>query len=558
MKRLLIAVALVIGLSFQVSTSAQAAEVIRSFDVRAELSADRRLQISETIVYDFGEAERHGIYRNIPVVYDRNGAKYRLRLSVGDATMDGQSVSQKITDQGDAIEIRLGDPDAYVTGRKTYVLTYSTDRAINDFSAEGERELYWNVTGDLWDVPIQRSSFVLVGPAPATKTICFTGSYGSTEQACVITQDGPTLTVRSDRPLDGREGLTVAVRYPASVMRELPWWKIWPDLLLDNVWLGLPVLVFAAMFFFWQKYGKDPAGRGTVIAQYEEPRHLPPGLLDALIKQEFSQRAVTGTILDLARRGYLKLIFQSEKEFTLHKLKEADTGVLEYEKTLFDGLFAHGDEVKIADKKDGSFWKAIQTARSQAFDELKNRGLFGKNPGVVRASWLALAGAIGFGGFFFSDAFGSLFILSAVLSAIIVALFGWQMPKKTPEGAIVEEEAEGFKMFLSVTERDRLDFTDAPERSPTQFARFLPAAVAFGVEEKWAKQFAGIQVQPPSYMEGNMNAWTALNFSHAIRSFHDSSVSGIYHNPSSAGHGGSGFSGGGGGGGFGGGGGGSW
>lgn len=556
MKRLLVFVLAFYGLQFAVT--AQAAEVIRSFDVRAELSADRHLQITETIVYDFGDGERHGIYRDIPVVYDRDGAKYRLRLSVGDTTMDGQSVTRDVTDQGDSLRLRLGDPDILVTGRKTYVLTYSTDRAINDFPQEGERELYWNVTGDLWDVPIESVSFVLAGPPAPTRNICFTGSYGSTEHACSLVQDGSVLTIRATRPLDAREGLTVAVRYPASAIRGVSLWKQLLEMLADNVWLGFPVLVFAAMFYIWQKYGKDPAGRGTVVAQYEEPRKLPPGLLDALIKQEFSQRAVTATILDLARRGYLKLVFQGEKDFTLHKLKETDAGVLAYEKTLFDGLFSKDDEVKIADKKDGSFWKAIQTARSEAFDELKTRGLFGKNPGAVRAGWMALAGAIGFGGFFFSDAFGSLFILSAILSAVIIALFGWQMPKKTKEGAIVEEEAEGFKMFLSVTERDRLDFTDAPERLPTQFARFLPAAVAFGVEEKWAKQFAGIQIQPPSYMEGNMNAWTALNFSHALRTFHDSSVSGIYHNPSSAGHGGSGFSGGGSGGGFGGGGGGSW
>jgi uncharacterized membrane protein YgcG len=550
------------------SFPARAAETIPSFDVRATLSADRLLQIKESITYDFGGTEHHGIERFIPVVYDRSGAKYRLRLSVDDATVDGVPVQQSVSNQGSDIRIRLGDPDEYVTGRKTYVINYSTNRAINDFPNEQEKEFYWNVTGNGWDVAIDQASFVLEGPVPATKVICFTGYYGSTESDCRITQEGNTIRVTATRPFEAREGLTIAVRYPASALKDIPITQTLFDLLLDNVWLALPVLVFIIMFAIWQRHGKDPKGRGTVIAHYEEPRKLPPGLLDALLQQEFSSRAVTATILDLGRRGFLKLSFEGEPEksgwftkapvFTLHKLKEANESLLAYEKTIFDGLFEDGDEVTIESKKDGSFWKAIQTARTEAFDELKTRGLFGKNPGVVRGVWFMVAFVVGASGFFLSDAFGSLFILSSVLSALIVIVFGWQMPRKTEEGAIVAEEAEGFRTFLSVTERDRLDFSDAPERRPDQFARFLPAAVAFGVEEKWAKQFAGIQVQPPSYMNGNTSGWTAASYAHAFHAFHDASVSGIYHNPSSGGSGGSGFSGGGSGGGMGGGGGGSW
>jgi hypothetical protein len=78
------------------------------------------------------------------------------------------------------------------------------------------------------------------------------------------------------------------------------------------------------------------------------------------------------------------------------------------------------------------------------------------------------------------------------------------------------------------------------------------------VEEKWAKQFAGIDMRPPSYYDGHVSGWNALQYAQLSHSLHDSSVSGMYRAPSSGGSGGSGFSGGGSGGGFGGGGGGSW
>jgi uncharacterized membrane protein len=176
---------------------------------------------------------------------------------------------------------------------------------------------------------------------------------------------------------------------------------------------------------------------------------------------------------------------------------------------------------------------------------------------MVRGIWIGVAIAIVAVSFLLMVFIQPLFIVTGILSGLIVAGFGWQMPKKTPEGAIVAEEAEGFKLFLSVTERDRLDFTDAPERSPEQFARFLPAAVAFGVEEKWAKQFASLDVKP-SYIQSSGQNLSALYYVGMVDSLHAASASGMYHNPSSGGSGGSGFSGGGSGGGFGGGGGGSW
>lgn len=572
MKRLLLALVLTLSICFLNPdvAHAQTGEVVRRFDVRAELQADRTLKITETIEYDFGTNQRRGIYRLIPVEYHRYGATYRLRLDVGPSSMNGGPVPQRVTNEGPNIRIRLGDPDQYVSGRRVYTVTYSTNRAINDFTEDAERELYWNVTGNGWDVPIESASFTLIGPAEATRMICFTGRFGSTEQDCTISSDGELATITASRPLDPGEGLTVALRYPAASMLPIPWWRILLDLVIDNIWLLTPFVVFFVMYVVWRRYGKEPAGRGTVIAHFDEPRGLPPAMLAAVLEQEVSQKAITATLLDLARRGYMKIKVVGDpaskgwfsKKATYHfvKLKEPGPGRMRFEQTLFDGLFGSKEEVTLEEKKDGSFWSSVQSARHEIFTRLRTDGFFGKNPSVVRGTWIGVGAVVGFGGLYLAIAFGPLFILSAVLSGVIIAVFGWFMPQKTKQGSILAEEAEGFKLFLSVTERDRLDFTDAPERNPEQFARFLPAAVAFGVEEKWGKQFKDMMVKPPSYIEGATAGWTAGQYVNLVDSMHSASTSSLYHNPSSssAGSGGSGFSGGSSGGGFGGGGGGSW
>ncbi len=54
------------------------------------------------------------------------------------------------------------------------------------------------------------------------------------------------------------------------------------------------------------------------------------------------------------------------------------------------------------------------------------------------------------------------------------------------------DRIEGFKLFLGVTERDRLNFHNPPDRTPELFEKFLPYALALGVEQAWSEQFASV------------------------------------------------------------------
>jgi uncharacterized membrane protein len=125
--------------------------------------------------------------------------------------------------------------------------------------------------------------------------------------------------------------------------------------------------------------------------------------------------------------------------------------------------------------------------------------------------------------------------------------------KRTQLGVESTQEVLGFKEFLSVTDKDRFDFHNAPEKNPTQFMEYLPYAIAFGVEEKWAKQFEGMIIPQPSwYQSTTPGIFIASDFTNDMQRFGSSINSSI--TPASSGSGGGGSSGGGSGGG----GGGSW
>ncbi|MBM3204944.1 DUF2207 domain-containing protein [Candidatus Uhrbacteria bacterium] len=569
MKKALLIIGIFMG-SFLGGLDLFAAEVIQNFDVRADLSANRLLRVTEVITYDFGDAERHGIFRVIPVKYVRDKGTYHLRLTVVGVTMDGKPVPYDVTTEGAGKQIKIGDPNATITGPHTYAITYETRRALNDFA--DHTELYWNTTGNDWNVPIQQATFSLNAPGAIARVTCYVGYVGSKDQSCSAESVEHVATFQTTRSLNPGEGLTMVAAFPAGVIGPKPWTEYAWDLFTKSIWYLLPVLVLLFMFVKWWRQGRDPKGRGTIIAQYEEPHGMAPAMMAALISERVPERAITATILDLARQGYLKVKFfgdhkdphqASNKQVPIifTKLKPADDRLLRFEKTMYDGLFSRGDETN-TEMLSGKFWKTVADMRNGVHEELKQRGWVTANPSSIRAAWITLGVSLVIIGGFLGMSGSPTSMISLFACAVMVILFGWFMPRVTKAGAEAREECLGFREFLSVTEKDRLHFHDAPEKRPEQFGRFLPAAMALGVEEKWAKQFEGMEMQMPDYMQGGSGITTPLAFAHMVESMSDAAASTVYSTPSSTsgGKGYSGFSGGGGssGGGFGGGGGGSW
>ena len=121
------------------------------------------------------------------------------------------------------------------------------------------------------------------------------------------------------------------------------------------------------------------------------------------------------------------------------------------------------------------------------------------------------------------------------------------------------DQVEGFKMYLSVAEKDRLELLHPPEKTPELFEKYLPYAFALDVENEWSEQFAEVLAQAattgqsyaPTWYEGS--SWNARNFSGfaaGLGSSLSSSIAAAATPPSSSsGSGGGGSSGGGGGGG---------
>ncbi|MFA5270799.1 MAG: DUF2207 domain-containing protein [Candidatus Omnitrophota bacterium] len=159
----------------------------------------------------------------------------------------------------------------------------------------------------------------------------------------------------------------------------------------------------------------------------------------------------------------------------------------------------------------------------------------------------------------------SFLIMTIVLAVIITnALFYYLLKAPTFMGRKIMDRIEGFKMYLSVAEENRLNVLHPPEETPQLFEKYLPYALALDVEQKWAERFSGVlerasasgeHYHPSWYAGASFGAFSVAGFAASLGSGFATAISSSSVAPgsSSGGGGGGGSSGGGGGGGGGGG-----
>jgi uncharacterized membrane protein YgcG len=556
-----------------IATPAQAQRslAIKRFNATILVDPNADIDVTEAITAEFTGAW-NGIYRKVPVVYRTSqGFNWTIRLDLlGVTNEDGVPLETEPSREGHYVKYKIRVPGA-VNATHTVMLHYRAANGIRFL--DDHDELYWNVTGDEWDVPIEAASASIVLPSRATgvRAIAFNGAYGSTARDAVVKTDGVSVRVTMPQRLEFHEGLTAVVGWnkgvvtpPTQADRTLGF--------LGNNWpLWIPLLTFLAMFLLWRRSGRDPR-RLPVAVQYEPPDSITPAEAGTLLDESADMRDVTATLTDLAVRGYLRIEEREEsallglmtrREYVFHNLQPPPgaTPLVAHEQQVLKGLFPMGESKVKLSELENEFYKKLPAVKDNIYKRLVERGLYQSRPDRVKGYWLAggvlLAAVIFTVGGALAARFQLTpvpFALAAVVSGLIVVGFARIMPARTAAGARTLERLLGFEEFLSRVEKENYERV---VKTPEMFEKYLPFAMAFGVERKWARAFENIYRQPPTwYVGSNASAFDLNRFSHSMSDLSTRAGSAMASSPRSSS--GSGFSGGSSGGGGGGGGGGGW
>ena len=219
-----------LGVLFSFDISAQG-YVIENYDVQVYLQKNGSVKIKETIDARFKEKKR-GIIRAIPFRYNseafvsgeiaqrsQTGGIYTTRIK--DIKVEDHPFSTY--EEGHEIKIRIGDPDVYLKGRVTYVITYTIWGVLNGFSENVE--FPFNVIGQGWDVPIEEASFKVHFHTPITLKnddfLAYTGGMGSTATNLTSNMDRQGVSGKLTRSLREYEGISIALRFPKGYFDQI-------------------------------------------------------------------------------------------------------------------------------------------------------------------------------------------------------------------------------------------------------------------------------------------------------------------------------------------------
>ena len=555
-------------LFFTFPVSAQ--EAITNFHSDIYVQENGSVIVKETITVNRqGFKIKRGIYRDLPKT---KGVTYAVRS----VKRDGNTEPYFTENIGRFYRINTGD-DHYLphNGLFTFQIIYQANNVILGFPDYDE--IYWNVTGNEWDFPIERASAKVFLPkgAKIRQQAGYVGSYGSRTPAA----DKGAGEFVTTKPLSDDEGLTIAVGFDKGfVSMTRP-----PSIPLERYTQYAFLILGVYLFVTWHLFGRDPA-KEAVMPRFRGLPDLTPAQAGWIYAYGHNKAdCLTAALLQSGVSGFLKM--EGKNDIRISKMRPAQNGE---EKLLDHHLRMPVTLTKKYDPLLKSFMDTFTTF-------LKNKA--GEKYFTANTQWMVIgcllmlalttglcyvaealpfALVMGFYLIFFVPAgkgliscfstgkfsFSSLFVLIIIglhfgtmsfgilaenpemkivflfyiTSLFALLVYSFLIIRPTYKGMQVIAHLDGIKMFLKAVEP-----TLPKEVDFQKMEALLPYAVLFGMEKEWDEKMkivtAGTTYRPDWYGGHHFS-------SRSLDAFH-SVVSTSCTPPSRSGSGGGGFSGGG-------------
>ena len=281
----------------------------------------------------------------------------------------------------------------------------------------------------------------------------------------------------------------------------------------------------------------------------------------------FDKKVFTAAIVNMAVKGYLT-IEDHNGDYVLKRQQRDRSALSPGENVLANTLFGSMSELELDNANNVRIKEAIEGLRTSLRAEfgklhfVRNQGYFilGFILSIVTVIAMFIGAEITTGALGQITVWSNGFVLVALLGANF--LFYYLLKAPTLQGRAIMDQIEGFKLYLSVAEKDRLETFHPPDTTPEVFEKFLPYALALNVENEWSENFATAMAATGAEQQYRPRWYRGRNWHHRNIGTLGSTLGGAFASAissaatppgSSSGGGGGGFSGGGGGGGGGGG-----
>jgi uncharacterized membrane protein YgcG len=364
-------------------------ERILSFRSDITVHQDSTMTVRETIrVRAEGAEIKRGIYRDFPTTYrDDRGNRYTMGFTVESVLKNGNPEPHHEQSVSNGKRVYIGDENTFLDRDiYTYTIVYRTNRQLGFFSDHDE--LYWNVTGNGWEFPIDEASASVTLPEGAAgegiSLEGYTGPQGSKDQDYTATIDASKIAqFAATRPLGLHEGLTIVVSWPKGFVREPAMKERAGWFLRDNIGRVIALIGLAIILVYylvvWIRVGRDPEG-GTIVTRYTPPGGMSPAVMRYIRRMGYDDRTLASSVINIAVKGRIT-IKENAGTFTLKK-KEGGAPLSPEEERVLKDLLGSGPEITLNNEKHEKIGAAIKTFRdylAMKYEKthfITNRGYF--------------------------------------------------------------------------------------------------------------------------------------------------------------------------------------
>lgn len=484
-----------------------------NFDLTVQPNGD--LRVVETQVIEFQGGPFSEGYAEIPLA-NTDGID-SIQLSEGGQAYTAGVYEPNgffVTQTDNNVEIVWGLPQVRSETR-TFTLEYTVHGVVRQYDT-GDKLRYTLISPASADDDFTiYSSKVTVHLPPGGQLIDDPDSIGAALE-WQTDLDNLGVTYQSSGAFNASEGLAIELTFKhGAVTGPKPTWqpdfdkqqayeqnvKPWINLGVWAITLAMLVVLPGALYLVWYLWGRDPSAAIAPDYLPDPPSDLPPGLVGVLVDEKADLRDVTATVIDLARRGFLTMEEQqvagafatASKSYLLRKAN-APTGLRDYEQKLYSALFGLNETLNMQSMPE-SFFRALPQIENAMYSEMVTQGLFRSNPEMARNNYrgagiavtalsIMLGCCLSFIAIDITESFLCVFIPPVLFGIGLIVISGW-MPARTRKGAEETAKWRAFQKYLGNIQQYKDVSTVAD-----QFERFLPYAVAFGLERRWVNAFA--------------------------------------------------------------------
>jgi uncharacterized membrane protein YgcG len=506
-----------LGLILASSPIANAIEQILDLHSQIKINHDCSLNITESITVQVEHHQiKRGITRTIPINYQNYwGVRHSTDVHIQQILLDGLPVPYQSQIIGDSLFVKIGSPDKLVSlGEHTYQINYHVDRML--FFNQQIAELYFNVIGSDVNFPILQAKASLYLPQTvADQSIELAGYTGPTNSKQTnfykwIDQDG-AIQFQTTQRLRPQEAFTISVAFPKAILAWPPHriqvgWFLKDNGLALILLFSLILLLIIAGKLFWQRYQNNP----VITPRFSPPQDLLPWQLGYLYYLGHHPNIFTATLVDLAVKGYLTI--QPQKTAAFNWLNPANLpGTTSYEliksetptepaalyTKLTEALFppqTTGSTTRLILEKNGSKTKTFEALLAPNPYQKQLRSMANSATFLLAIFNIVLAGLL-----LHLNHNWLVAITALLLSVLILICTSTFYTSYTGEAGQLQIETLGFKMYLETAEKKRLEKLNAPTQTIELYEKYLPYAIALGVDEQWSEAFGQLFAQIGAY-----------------------------------------------------------